>query len=584
MVVSDETKKVINRFGIKKGNTSRDMTHMELVNSRMRDISYKKYQNKQKSNRDEKDRLFALLPKIPQGFYEWAKCMLYGNEKFLVYKRETKYRVLISCCNCGTTYTDRTNSISPNVQSIKTPRDGEIGKCRWCDNRGKYKPKGRFKPQMEIKMCYLFQNLSDGGVVIRYFCVYLNQYYEGHNISFVERARIFLNINKKPRLYWNYSWDNDSNKHFSSYNESGAGNYNLTDAHIYPGYMEVLKASSLKHGDFRNYAYTTTYVNCRPGNEDYIEALATYAYYPQIEYLYKAGLEKVVRRLVRFHGVDGTINKKGKNLAGILKIKTNRLELIKKEKGDLTLLQVLQLEKRHDFKLTDAQIEWLKGHITRYGFKKELSLILKYMSLTKVINRVNEYKDKEYEGKEYSAWTEFKDYIGMREELGYDMTNTVYLHPHSLKEAHAAMVEEKEKKQNSEYIAQMMERYSNIPQHFKKLQKKYGMESNGYIFIPAHDAKEIILEGRTLHHCVGRETYLSKHNRGESSIIFMRDIKTPDVPYVTIEVKGEKIIQWYGAHDIKPKDDRTKSAIAEFEKHIKKKTAKRQQEELAPAV
>ena len=130
----------------------------------------------------------------------------------------------------------------------------------------------------------------------------------------------------------------------------------------------------------------------------------------------------------------------------------------------------------------------------------------------------------------------------------------------------------------------MMEEYSNIPKRFKKLQKKYGIESHGYIFVPAHDAKEIILEGRSLHHCVGRETYLSKHNRGESSIIFMRDIKAPNVPYVTIEVKEDKIIQWYGAHDIKPKDDRTKSAIDEFENHIKKKTAKRQQEELAPAV
>ena len=59
-------------------------------------------------------------------------------------------------------------------------------------------------------------------------------------------------------------------------------------------------------------------------------------------------------------------------------------------------------------------------------------------------------------------------------------------------------------------------------------------------------------EGRILHHCVGGDTYLSKHNTNISHILFLRFKETPETPYITIEVRGNGIVQWYGAYDKKP--------------------------------
>ena len=47
---------------------------------------------------------------------------------------------------------------------------------------------------------------------------------------------------------------------------------------------------------------------------------------------------------------------------------------------------------------------------------------------------------------------------------------------------------------------------------------------------------------------------MSKHNAGRSVILFLRKASEPDIPYITVEICGEKIIQWYGAYDKKPEE------------------------------
>ena len=71
---------------------------------------------------------------------------------------------------------------------------------------------------------------------------------------------------------------------------------------------------------------------------------------------------------------------------------------------------------------------------------------------------------------------------------------------------------------------------------------------------PARSAEEIVTEGRILHHCVGGDNYLRKHNEGETYILMLRQQEYLEVPYITVEINesNDRIIQWYGAHDRKP--------------------------------
>lgn len=78
---------------------------------------------------------------------------------------------------------------------------------------------------------------------------------------------------------------------------------------------------------------------------------------------------------------------------------------------------------------------------------------------------------------------------------------------------------------------------------------------------PAASAGEIIEEGRTLHHCVGGDNYLSRHSIGTSYILFMRYKKSPEIPLCTIEIKGKRFCNGMRLHDQKP-DQRSHPAVA----------------------
>ena len=569
--IDNDSMKKIEKFGIKNAGKVVPECYVSLINRAMSDIRDKKaterYKAKEKLMKDS----MAFIPPLPDDFDEWIEG--HYRNKDILYKRETKYRVRLECCNCGNSYTERTNSISPNVKSIPTPEPGLSGICSWCGNLGSYRQAGRYKTNTLYKKHYIFQNVGDG-IVVRYFESCIKQYRTGHEIKKIEIARVFINLNEKSRIYWNTYYGN----YFANYgkecwsfnNNSGYSSYYLGWGDVYPGYKSVIEDSSLKYNHAEEYQIGKDI-------SDYVKALCTYAYYPDIEFLHRQGYEVIVRQLMYGEGASGYINKKAKNVPDLFKIKSNRVSKMKE--ASLHELEIYQYERKMGLKLSDEQVNIISYLYKGCNFWSELEELLKYVSLGKLLNYIKGYAS-ECSGK-INAYIAYKDYIKIKSELGYDMTNSVYLKPRSLKTAHDAAIAEQKARADETYIAEKLKKFIKIPERYEKLKEKYFIESNGYIFIPAHDAGEIIIEGRTLHHCVGSsDTYMGKHDRGEGAIIFMRSITAPEVPYVTIEIdiKEQIIRQWYGAHDKKPQEKATLNAIHDFEMlleslRVKKKKA-----------
>lgn len=82
------------------------------------------------------------------------------------------------------------------------------------------------------------------------------------------------------------------------------------------------------------------------------------------------------------------------------------------------------------------------------------------------------------------------------------------------------------------------------------------------------------MEGRKQHHCVGREVYLKKHNQGKSYILLLRKKEEPNVPYYTIEIRGEEILQWYGKFDKKPDKEQVDEWLQKYVDYLKIKEKK----------
>lgn len=278
---------------------------------------------------------------------------------------------------------------------------------------------------------------------------------------------------------------------------------------------------------------------------------------PQIEMLVKMGLIHVVQEMVKYHyGI--VVDVDANRVEAFLGIRKERVKQLIDSQGDIDILDVMQMEKTMEQNWTSEQIEQMAEiDIDR----KQIELAMEHMTIQKMLNRISKYAGCEY-GTMCSTANErlrhvkqtYFDYLEMRKNLGYDMSNTVYLFPRNLNAAHAAMVHEFNKKEADRRLMEVAVKYPLIKKHYRKLRKRFYYEDESFMIRPARSAEEIVMEGRILHHCVGGDTYLEKHSKETSIILFLRTVKEAEMPYITVEIdtKNLNILQWYGAHDKKP--------------------------------
>lgn len=107
--------------------------------------------------------------------------------------------------------------------------------------------------------------------------------------------------------------------------------------------------------------------------------------------------------------------------------------------------------------------------------------------------------------------------------------------------------------------------------------KDYFWEDREYMIIPAGACKELMDEGRTLHHCVGSsDTYMRKMADGVSWILFLRKKSELKKPYYTIEIslKDDHIIQFYSEYDRQPDKETINDVLNRYKRSIRKKKIK----------
>lgn len=571
MVCDQQTREKIAFFTKSKGNPG------EALWDRIKDIWNKETRERAAKEEAKEQKDLDLTPDIPADFEEWARSLFEDVENIMFYKRDTRTTARVRCGVCGKEKTYQTSEYNEPM-SIQPPRADGIHMCGKCGAVGVYKQAGRIKRDMWTRMAYLFQNTRDGGMVIRMFEIVREQeqgYAEFYRLKEIMRA--YINRFKVQQYYWHRDYYRAGEGFWSRCNPGGWNRtVSFKNGKIYPGWNEIICQSEyFKYCDVELYQDIAGWGTLT--TLDIISILKAYARMPQIELMAKMGLRKLTREAVRYEGAWNTVNKRAKDAAGFLKIEKHRL----KNMGDMDIyrLMILQYEKKSGIRLDEEMIEIMTACHLLWNWEKEMMRITRFMSLKKALNRIRTYAQKEYGGAINRARIEYADYLGIREELGYDMTNSVYLHPRDLKASHQEMVEERQRREDDAHIKKMLEKYQKIATRYEGLCKKYRYEKDGFLIRPAKDAEEIVMEGRLLHHCVGGENYLSKHNDGTTSILFLRKQEEQDTPYITIEIRGTEIIQWYGIHDTKPDKEEMQKVIDTYVDYLKSKHKQRKMEQ-----
>lgn len=273
------------------------------------------------------------------------------------------------------------------------------------------------------------------------------------------------------------------------------------------------------------------------------------------------------------------IDKHAAHPEDFLGIWKSRLRDLAAVNGGIAYLDAWRIEREYSLHLTQEETAFLAESSIQLS---DIGEVLKYTTITKFVHKMEAYAGvkipKEEEGLCSRAAGALRaisnlyiDYLHMRIRRGYDLNNQIYLFPRDLQAAHDLMVLETNQEKFEERNQEVRTKFPDIQRSYRKLRNKYFFEDEEYLIRPARSAEEIVAEGRFLHHCVGGDNYLHKHNTGVSTILFLRLKKQPEVPYITVEISNTRIRQWYGIRDTKPDEKNIEKWLEKYIKALKEK-------------
>ena len=543
---------------------------MDVLESLINDIRSERTQKRSANRKLRLDERIQNTPPLPTDLQEWAGRNLFSDEHFLYYKRHGRYAD-IACSACGHVTTmaiKRGESFESQFETvIDPPVNNSPGTCPYCKALGTYKAQGKTKGVYgKGKYCFVAQPYKTNGAVIRY--VEIEKIYRLDTMAEERReimleakesyitteiARSYLEEGKRPQTDY-YKYSSYTGEFWDDCNLYGMNSIRISEAKVYEKSYEWLKGTFLQYSGAKEYSRFEPIYNLTGYLQKYVQ-------WSQIEMLSKMGLHKIVRAMIS--GYSGIVlDQNATHPEDFLRIRKERIQNLIAVEGNAGYLKIWQMERRKDLHLSEKETIFLAESSM---YESDIIEVLKYTTVTKFMHKIEKYAgidipDSFIEqqlcghaaGVLRVTCSLYIDYLHMRIQREYDLTNQIYLFPRDLQAAHDRMVLETNQEKIEKRNREVSERYPNIRKNYRKLRNRYFFEDEVYLIRPARSAEEIVTEGRTLHHCVGGDNYLDKHDTGESTILFLRLKKQPETPYITVEIRRNTILQWYGSRDTKP--------------------------------
>lgn len=258
-----------------------------------------------------------------------------------------------------------------------------------------------------------------------------------------------------------------------------------------------------------------------------IRYLAEYTRRPQMELLVKLGFYKVVSDLILRRKPHGDIlDWNASNPADFFRLSRGDFRTLRQEgmDGYEDLKRFRRLQKAG---LVKDLREFIRE---KRRMEKNFDQVCKCAALANVsLERAVNYALSF--GQNYAVMVQiWLDYLEAAARLKYDLARDDVRLPRDLPERHDHAVAAAATVTNE----QAMKRYAA---RFARLTAQFAFELDGLAVRVPRCAEEIVQEGKLLRHCVGG--YADRHMDGRVTILFLRKLDAPSVPYVTIEMTTE---------------------------------------------
>ena len=314
------------------------------------------------------------------------------------------------------------------------------------------------------------------------------------------------------------------------------GRWHTADKKYYDPYAELINRSVIaKLPEYKYSAYQ--YYKGR----DIISYLRIYEKYPQTEYLLKLGLGAYAENL-------SLLKKIAKDKVFCKWFIRHRNELALPWGNTYNVTTITQAFK------TGIPLKEVAHYLFR---KKQFERESGTLPIRELFKGWELKKYFDYTDKQNISDRLYLDYLNACKHLNVDMTIKQNLFPKDFQRWHdiriAQYAEQKAIEQANKNL-ELTKKLADVAQKYMPLQHN---KRSAYICVIAQTPADLIREGETLHHCVGRMHYDLSMANEESLIFFVRTKAQPEKPFVTLEysLKTHKVLQCYGIRNSKPNDE-----------------------------
>lgn len=518
---------------------------------------------------------------IPADFEKYTNIIKGDFEKYIFYKRYRNGDMHCLCSYCEEKYVinpkaQRTFVVGGSEDIIYHSTHRSYVCCPKCGKAAQLISPGKFRNLCNISEYkrYAFCENKDDEVFIR--CYYVSKKYDEQTlqgkITFTLDRAYHLSKGRAASIVKGYYGDcyYDHGLHEPFLCGYSFGRKYLDYEII--GLYEVMKSTYLKYSAFDEYKellHVCRYNRYGEFNIKPIRYLALYSIYNSIEMFVKLGFIQAVREFVIYKMPNlRLINWSADKPVECFRVLKNKQEfkelrevMEKRCIGEISLLKTFKQMRKLDDKIT------LSVACDYCGLEKRSIDTLKSMmdltgkSLIQCSNYIQNL-DKNCGHLLSDYWlTIYRDYISAARELKYDLSQETVAMPKDLMKAHDKAIALVKYEQDQQKMLKMK-------QLDKQRKKKYEYSDGTFCIILPPTIQSIIDEGRALKHCVGG--YADRHADGTTTILFLRTCKNMNVPFYTIEIKGNQLFQYHGYRNDAETNHKPLPEVKEFvEKWLK---------------
>lgn len=490
-----------------------------------REIRNEQLEQRHKKETDPWDMDLSQTPALPKDWEHWVdKTGVRQNYIFYQYRKGGAREGY--CSFCG-----------KKVPIVGHPRYNKEGRCTRCRHKVTFKAIGRAGTFTTKDNCiYLMQRCRDGLIIREFYAerIYRKGEYQTPKISCREVRRVIYNQSLEPRAYY-WGLYKQYEMRWISCSPCAPSWGGSEEGRIYGKTLPHLAGKELEH---------TGLVQWINGKEvvDPEKYLAVLGQVPQLEQIWKAALFRLTDECMKdCSSVSQCIQTPDAHgLTKALGIDSQGLKRLREYNGGCRFLGWLQYEKHTGKLIPDEVVLWFCSE----GIgAKDLQFIRDKMSMVQIYNYIRRQMPR-FRKNSRTVLNTWADYLSMAKRLHMDTDDEIIFRVRKLRQRHDALVKRCHEKELELQIEEISQKYPHVDDICQSLREKYEYANQDYAIVAPTGVEDIMMEGRTLQHCVGSsERYWDRIERKESFVLFLRRTAERGKPYYTLEIEPDGTVR-----------------------------------------